>query len=179
MASWNHCRSRSSARIADAGRSRPASAVITFVVRNQVDNRRFGQRGRLVQNEPRPVLDPCSERAHVATVRVCWARRQRSRDVTKPTGAPFPSACRTFTRRRLPVLCNWLQESASNEAAAAIRGLEFRLRLRANIRRPRNIADQGCARSTPRSVRLAKFGCPRNRDSVGSSRTAESDAAMT
>ena len=38
--------------------------VVTFVVRNEVDNRPLGQRGRLVQNEP-PLFDARSERAHV------------------------------------------------------------------------------------------------------------------
>jgi hypothetical protein len=49
--------------------------VITVVVRHQVDNGPFGQRCRLVENEP-PLLDTCSERAHANYSTAFWSARQ-------------------------------------------------------------------------------------------------------
>ena len=57
--------------------------VIAFVVRNQVDDRPLGQGRRLVKNEP-PVFDTCSERAHVATVRVSELAGKSSGCTPKP-----------------------------------------------------------------------------------------------
>lgn len=48
--------------------------VITFVICNQIDNRPLGQGCRLVENEL-PLLDTCSERAHIATLGFCRARQ--------------------------------------------------------------------------------------------------------
>ena len=43
--------------------------IITFVIRQEVDNRPFGQGRRLVEDQA-SLLDMGSERAHVATVRL-------------------------------------------------------------------------------------------------------------
>src|SRR2546430_14218039 len=56
----------------------PARDVIAFVVGNQIDNRTLGQGCRLVEDEP-PLLDTCSESAHMATVRDSKVLGKRSR----------------------------------------------------------------------------------------------------
>ena len=51
--------------------------VVTLIVGNEFDHRPFGQRCRLVQDEP-PLFDARSERAHVVTLRVSGTGGKRS-----------------------------------------------------------------------------------------------------
>jgi hypothetical protein len=86
--------------------------IVSFVVRNEVDNRAFGQRGGFVEHEA-SIFDTSSQRAHAATVRLSDApdkalhgpgsRSPRGRTpctyetlVTSSRGSNMPSFNRTF-----------------------------------------------------------------------------------
>jgi hypothetical protein len=71
--------------------------VITFVVSHQIDNRTLGQGRPLVQNES-PLLDTCSETAHVPTVRLSDLLGTPSCRSTKPI-APRPYSSGNEERR--------------------------------------------------------------------------------
>ena len=51
--------------------------IVIFVVRNEVDNRAFGQRGRFVEHEP-AFLDTSSQGTHGITVRFSHASGKRT-----------------------------------------------------------------------------------------------------
>jgi hypothetical protein len=66
--------------------------VVAFIIGNQVDNRPVRPGGRLVEYDA-PVLNACSQGAHVATIRTSTLpRNTNSRHVTAP---PSPVDCET------------------------------------------------------------------------------------
>ena len=97
----------------------PARELIAFVVDNQIDNRTLGQGSRLVEDGP-PLLDTCSESAHMATVRDSKVLGKRSR-------ARRAGAGELFFRPPITLVENCLMEflrSTGIRVMAPDRGLE-------------------------------------------------------
>jgi hypothetical protein len=51
--------------------------IVTFVIGHEIDGRPFRQGGRLIEDQS-PVLDACSKRAHMVTVRLSLTPGKRS-----------------------------------------------------------------------------------------------------
>ena len=103
----------------------PARDVIAFVVGNQIDNRTLGQGSRLVEDGP-PLLDTCSESAHMATVRDSKVLGKRSRARRAGAGELFFRPPITLVENRLMEFCGAHQISEHGVEVARGR-LEVRM----------------------------------------------------